>query len=128
MTVDVLTAIDLNRSMTEKSHEVDEAVTELKRQSMAHAIAIHAAEKAKALARPGVKKNLGPKPTVDDINAAVYLMCSDTIFEELRSGALEHGADRALRAYMAQLSALQSQATALREELRLARVGPDYGP
>jgi hypothetical protein len=88
---------------------------------MAHAIATHTVAKQEALARPGVKKNLGPKATVGDIEAALYLMCSDAKFEELRTGALEHGADRALRAYMAQLSALQSQATALREELRLAR-------
>jgi hypothetical protein len=125
---DVLTAIDLNRSMTEKSHEVDEAVTELRKQTMAHAIAEFASEKAQALARPGVKKNLGPKATVDDIKAAVFLMCADTKFEELRSGALEHGADRALRAYMAQLSALQSQATALREELKFNRVYTGEGP
>jgi hypothetical protein len=118
---DVLTAYELYTQMVAKSAEIDQALTEYKSQALAHADAEVQAERAQALARPGVKKELGPKATVGDIKAAVFLLCGDQILNELRTDALRNGSDRALKAYLAQLSALQSLASALREEIRLNR-------
>jgi hypothetical protein len=118
---DVLTAFDLNQQMVAKSKDVDAAVREYQTQAIDHFEATFALEIKKATARPGVKKSIGPKPTVDDVNAALYVMCADEEYAALRTEALRNGADKAVRATMAQLSALQSQASALKEELRLAR-------
>jgi hypothetical protein len=119
---DVLTAYELHGDMIAASNHVSDCVTEYQTQAKAWAQAEFDSEKAQAVTRPSVKKELGPKATVDDIRAAVLLRCADLILAELMADALKNSADRALKAALANLSALQSMAAALRSELQMARV------
>jgi hypothetical protein len=112
---DVLTAHELYGQMVAKSAEVDQAVAEYRKQALNYATKKHESERDQAIAYPTTKG------TVDERKAAVYRLVNVSILEELRADALRNGADRALKAAMAQLSALQSMASALREEIRLAR-------
>jgi hypothetical protein len=119
---DILTAYELNQYMLAASEKVSTAVTEYETRAKEWAVIKHLAEMNQALARPQVKKDLGPKPTVDDINAAVYILCAESNLAELQADALRNSADRAVKAALANLSALQSMAAALRSELQMARV------
>jgi hypothetical protein len=110
-----LTAFELNSQLVAKSVEVDQAVAEYKLQARVYADAKHASEMDQAVAYPSTKG------TVRERETAVYRLCGDSILLELRAEALRNSADRALKAHMAQLSALQSMAAALRQELALAR-------
>jgi hypothetical protein len=118
---EVLTAYELHGDMIAASNHVSDCVTEYTLRADEWADAKHAWEMAQSLARPGVKKEMGPKATVDDIKASVYILCADQALKELQADALKNSADRALKAALAQLSALQSAAAALRAELQLVR-------
>lgn len=115
---DVLTAFELSQAMVNKSHEIDQAVAEYKRQSKDYATAKHASELGQAQAQGMLPKG----GTVDQRKAIVVVQCERLIAHEYMTDALKNGADKALRAYTAQLSALQSLATALRAELQMARM------
>jgi hypothetical protein len=107
----VLTAFELSKQMVAKSHEIDEALTELRdfRQTS-----------EKFLTAKGA--------TIKDRESLVNLECEDAIYEELKWKNLKEVFKKTVDVRMGQLSALQSLSSALREELRLNRVGPQEGP
>jgi hypothetical protein len=112
----VLTAYDLNQQMMAKSREVDEALVEYRRAADQWATAEHTSKRSQAQAYLTAKAK-----TVGEREALVFIQCEAEILSASTFDALRNGAKEALRARLAQLSALQSQATALREEIRLAR-------
>jgi hypothetical protein len=112
---DVLTAHELYGQMVAKSAQIDQALAEYRQQALNYANTKHASELAQAIAFPKTKG------TVDERKHAILNICSDVYLTELQAEALRNGADKALKARMAQLSALQSTASALREEIRMAR-------
>ena len=113
---DVLTAHELASRMIALSAGIDQAVAEYKTRAEGYAKAKTQSEFAQATAYPQLDKR-----TVDEKRALVTIAAGKDMFAELQADALRNSADRALKAKLAQLSALQSLAAALREELRLAR-------
>ena len=111
----VLTAFEIHEQMIEAARQVDACVEEYKRRADAYAIAKHGSEMAQAIAFPSTKG------TVDERKATVMRMCGEVMLMELQADALKNSADRALKAALAKLSAIQSSAAALRAELQLVR-------
>lgn len=116
MTQDVLTAAELNSMMIAKSREVDSALEAFRVANEEWVQADRVARRAEAQAYL-----LSKGKTVPERRALVELECEDELFDEHRLDALRNAAREALRARLAQLSALQSLASAAREEMRLAR-------
>ena len=117
---DILTAYALNRELVKVADEVDQTIAEYRTRALEYADIKADSELAQASAYP---QTTG---TVDERKAAVTRACIEAIRSEYRAEALRNSADRAVKASMARLSALQSMAAALREELRLGRVGAGY--
>lgn len=118
MTEDILTAFQLNQLMMKLSRDIDDAVGEYKLRAEEFAAVKTTSEFAAATAWP-----MNDKRTVDEKRSLVTIATSKELFAELKAEALRNSADRALKAAMAKLSACQSLAAALREELRFNRVG-----
>jgi hypothetical protein len=119
----VLTAFELSKQMVAKSHEIDEALTELRDSAELYPQAY------KVMLRQTSEKFLTAKgATIKDRESLVNLECEDAIYEELKWKNLKEVFKKTVDVRMGQLSALQSLSSALREELRLNRVGPQEGP
>lgn len=116
----VLSAFELNTAMVEKSREVDLALDEYRRYNRQWAEAENVSRKKQAQAYAFVKGK-----TVPETRALIDLECDEELSQALLADVLRNSAKEALRARMSQLSALQSMASALREELRFGRTGPD---
>jgi hypothetical protein len=115
MTTDVLTAAELNSRMIAISQQVDDALTEYREASERWVGADRTARIARA--REYLKAD---GKTVAEREAQVEIRCDIETWEEHRLDALRNAAREALRARQAQLSAAQSLAAALREELKFA--------
>jgi hypothetical protein len=115
MTPDVLTAYELHGDMIAASNHVSDCVTEYERRAKEWAAAKYDVELARSQEYPKTKG------TVDERKAKVFYACREYEQAELQADALKNSADRALKAALAQLSALQSAAAALRAELQLVR-------
>jgi hypothetical protein len=119
----VLTAFELSKQMIAKSHEVDEALTELRDSAELYPQAY------KVMLRQTSEKFLTAKgSTIRDRESLVNLECEDAIYEEMKWKNLKEVFKKTVDVRMGQLSALQSLSSALREELRLGRTGPQEGP
>lgn len=112
---DVLTAFELHSQMIAKSNEVSETVGEYKTRAEEYARAKYESELAQSRKYPDTKG------TVDERKSKVFYECREFIDKEYQADALRNSADRALKAALAQLSAIQSSAAALRAELQMAR-------
>jgi hypothetical protein len=112
---DVLTAYELNQYMLAASEKVTQTVTEYETRAKAWATAKYDVELARSQEYPKTKG------TVDERKAKVFYACREYEQAELQADALRNSADRAVKAALAQLSALQSSAAALRAELQLVR-------
>lgn len=119
---DVLTAFELNKMLIEKMDEVESALSELRFAGARWVEADRDAKmaRAQAYARGVTGKNQAER------EAAVYAVTMEQDHEERMAKVRYEIGREALRAKLGQLSALQSNAAALREELRLARTS-DYG-
>jgi hypothetical protein len=113
---DVLTAYDLNTQMVAKSHEVDDALTEYRDATELWVEADRVSRRARAQAFVTAKGK-----TVAQNEALVDIATESETYEAEKWKALREVMRESLRAKLSQLSALQSQAGALKEELRLAR-------
>ena len=114
--VDVLSAFELNKLLVNKSAEVDEALKSYREANQEWVLADRTARIARAQAYL-----LSKGKTVAEREAFVEIECDQETFAEHRLDALRNGAKEALRARLSQLSAQQSMASALREELRFSR-------
>ncbi len=117
MTADVLTAYEVNRQMTAKSREIDQALDEYRHNTDLWVVASSNLRKHRAIQYTKV-----PGKNQAEREAAMSTEIEDFIYEEERLKAAREVGKEFIRARTAQLSALQSGASALREELRLARV------
>ena len=111
----VLTAFEIHTDMVEAARQVDACVEEYKLRAKGWADAKFDVELARAQEYPKTKG------TVDERKAKVFYACREYEQAELQADALKNSADRALKAALAKLSAIQSSAAALRSELALAR-------
>jgi hypothetical protein len=112
---DVLTAAELNSRMIAISQQVDDALTEYRTQTEQWVQADRASRLCKAQAFLTARGK-----TVAEKEALVEVACDQETFKAIRTDALRNAAREALRARQAQLSAAQSLAAALREELKFA--------
>ena len=114
--VDLLTPHSLQTAMLAKSAEVDEALDEFRTLNVAHVEADRAARVARNTALL----------TAEGANAQERLAKAEQaaespIYAEKMASALKESSKEALRARLAQLNALQSLSSTVREEMRLAR-------
>jgi len=101
--------------MLDKSREVDVALENYRDLNTAWVEADRASRVARNTAL------LTAEGTVGERQAKAEQAADGPIYAEKMASALRDSAKEALRARLAQLSALQSLATTVREELRLAR-------
>lgn len=116
MSSGLVTPAELNTAMLDKSAQVDEALDQYREANREWVNADRTARIARAQAYLVSKGK-----TVAEREAFVEIECDSETFEEHRLDSLRNGAKEALRARLAQLNALQSMASAIREEMRLAR-------
>lgn len=111
-----LTAREMSGLMVAKSREVDDALSEYRKVTSGWV----EADRTMRIARAKAYLATDGK-TVAERQAEVELQTDAETFSATLLDAKRNGAKEALRARLSQLSALQSQATALREELKLVR-------
>jgi len=70
----------------------------------------------------------GVKRTVPEYTALVDKACLDERYKADLAEGLRKSNELAIRAAMSKLSAMQSVASALREEMRFSRTGPEMAP
>ena len=117
----VLTAFELNQQLVAKATEVEKALTELRFAGKNWADCDRDLKMAQS--QEYAKGVSGKNET--ERKAAVYALTAGQDYAQQMAKVRYDIAKEALRAKMAQLSAMQSNAAALREELRLARTS-DY--
>jgi hypothetical protein len=121
---DIQTAFALNVQMVEKSKEIDAALMRYRDMTREWVEASRKLRQNVAIqyARGVPGKNQAER------EAAMNSEIEEFVFDEERLKAEREIGKEYIRAKTAQLSALQSQAGALKEEIRLARVAPQEGP
>ena len=112
----VMTAHEMSGLMVAKSRELDEALSEYRSVTRGWVEADRTMRIARAMAYL-----MADGKTVAEREAQVELSTDAETFSATLLDAKRNGAKEALRARHSQLSALQSTATALREELKLVR-------
>lgn len=124
MSQDILTAYELNRQMVDKSAEIDTALLRYRDVTREW---VQASSKLRQNTAIQYAKGIAGKNQAER-EAAMNAEIEEFVFEEERLKAERDIGKEYIRAKTSQLSALQSQAAALKEELRLARYGPQGGP
>ena len=113
---DLLTPQALQTAMLAKSGEVDAAIEEYRQ-----AIAAHVeADRQKRIALNTALLSVDGK-SAPERRAKAEQASEEHLYAEAMADARREVAKEALRARLAQLSAVQSMATTIREEMRLAR-------
>lgn len=113
---DLLTPAQLQEAMLAKSREVDTAISEYRQMIMAHV----EADRQKRIAM-NTALLAADGATAGERKAKAEQASEEHIYAEAHAAARREVAKEALRARLAQLSAVQSMATTIREEMRLAR-------
>lgn len=116
MTEQLLTPQQLQQAMLEKSGEVDTALTEYRQAVERH---VHADARRRIAFNTSLLAVEGK--SAPERKAKAEQATEEHIFAEEMAEGLRDSAKEALRAKLAQLSAYQSMATTIREEMRLAR-------
>lgn len=116
----VLSAFELNSALIEKSHQLDIDLDAYRVFNLRWADAENASRKAQAQAYAFNKGK-----TVSEKQALVNIECDEEISAALLLESQRTVASKALDVHGKQLSALQSVASALREELKMARTAPE---
>jgi len=111
---DLITPHELQRAMLAKSREVDEALEDYRTRNLAWVEADRASRVARNTAL------LSTEGTVGERTAKAEQAADGPIYAERMAAALRDSAKEALRARLAQLSALQSLATTVRTEMQMA--------
>lgn len=113
---DLLTPHELQQAMLAKSGEVDQALDNYGDRIEKHV----EADRQKRIALNTALLTADGK-SAPERRAKAEQAAEDHIYAEAKAGAFREFAKAALGARLAQLSALQSMATTIREEMRLAR-------
>jgi hypothetical protein len=124
MSDDILTAFELNKQMVAKSEEIDTALLRYRDVTREW---VEASRQLRQNTAIQYAKGVAGKNQAER-EAAMNSEIEEFVFAEERLKAEREIGKEYIRAKTAQLSALQSQAGALREELRLVRTGPQEGP
>jgi len=114
--MELLTPHDLQRALLAKSAEIDEALDEFR----IACLAWPDADRAARIARNTALLTAEGK-SADIRMAKAEQAAEEPIYAEKMKGALKESAKSALNARLAQLNALQSLSSTVREEMRLAR-------
>ena len=119
MSVDDLTPAQLNSQLMDLSHEVGKAVNEVRQRSLQYADADRAYKRAYAEAYLDASGTIAERERTADLESL------EARYALKGAEGLMRSADLALRAKMAQLNALQSVASSVRQEHRWGQTGPE---
>ena len=119
---DLLTPRDLIEAMLDASAELDSAQADLETKTREQARSENGYRKARANAYLGTSGTVGEREAFVD-KATGQERYAAHLSEGLAKAALE-----AVRSRRTQLSVLQTISSAVKEELAMARTGPEYGP
>lgn len=126
--IDVESVQDLARALTTAKRDLEGAQEDLERLCYESAAAEKAYRLARALSFTAARVEVGGRDSVSAREYVVDEQCADqryqaTLTENLRQSALER-----VRSCRGVLSAVQTLSNAWREEVALARTGPDDRP